>query len=406
MWLRKPWVAIIIGILALVMVGCGGQSSQETVEPDSLSEEDFVPIVSATGEVVPAQWAALSFPISGPVVLLAVEEGDEVSAGDVLAELDTAGLDATVAEAEAGLTVAEANLARTQAGPREEEIGQAENQLEAAQAALAEVAALRDDLLDGASGAEIAAAQADLLAAQTAQRQAQEGYDFLLGLAEVWPDDTEPGDWTPLNSERSAREALNLANQQLAVAQAYVDELTGDPDPNQLQIAEAQVWAAAARRDATQAQLALLQAGPSPEEIAIAEAQVAQAQAALMAAQATRAQATLVAPFDGVVSTLDVRQNEWVAPGQRVLLLADLSGLRVETTDLNEIDVARIGVGASAAITFDALPDLQVQGTVMSVAPMAAQGAGVNYTVIIELDEIPEGLRWGMTAFVDIQVEQ
>jgi multidrug efflux pump subunit AcrA (membrane-fusion protein) len=87
------------------------------------------------------------------------------------------------------------------------------------------------------------------------------------------------------------------------------------------------------------------------------------------------------------------------------LILADLENLRVETTDLNEIDAARVQVADPVIVTFDALPDVVVNGTVDSIAPKASAGSGVNYTVIILLDEIPEQLRWDMTAFVDIQVE-
>lgn len=68
--------------------------------------------------------------------------------------------------------------------------------------------------------------------------------------------------------------------------------------------------------------------------------------------------------------------------------------------------MAQIAVGDPASLTFDALPDVVVKATVTRIAPKAAEGAGVNYTLTIALDEIPEGLRWGMTAFVDIEVEE
>jgi hypothetical protein len=42
---------------------------------------------------------------------------------------------------------------------------------------------------------------------------------------------------------------------------------------------------------------------------------------------------------------------------------------------------------------------------VVQIAPKSSEGAGVNYTVIVELDRIPDALMWGMTAFVDIQTE-
>jgi len=398
---RKPWlVMVILAIAALMMMGCGGGAATE--EPEVL-ETDFTPVVSATGEVVPAQWAALSFPTGGQMITLAVEEGDVVAAGDTLAELDTAALDAAVVQAEAALTVAEANRTRIQAGPREEEIEQAQQQLQAAQAAVVEADAMRDDLLDGGTESEIAAAQAAVLSAQQAQQAAQGDYNYLMDLADH-PELFANSDWQPMDSEQMARTGVNIANQELAAAEAYLNQLAGEPDPDQAAIAEAQVWAASARRNAAQAALDLLQASPLPEDLAIADAEVAQAQAALTAAQAARAQATLVAPFDGTVSALFFREDEWINPGQPVALLADLSRLRVETTDLNEIDVARIAVGNTATIEFDSLPGETVSGTVLRISPMASEGAGVNYTVIVALDTIPPALRWGMTAFVDIEV--
>jgi multidrug resistance efflux pump len=145
--------------------------------------------------------------------------------------------------------------------------------------------------------------------------------------------------------------------------------------------------------------------GPDPKDVAVAQARVDNAQAALAAAQAALDDLELRAPFGGTVSELNVHLGEWVSMGQPLLLLADLGNLRVETTDLNEIDAARVKVGQLVKVTFDALPDLNVAGTVESIAPKSAEGAGVNYTVVVVLSEIPETLRWGMTAFVDIEVE-
>jgi multidrug efflux pump subunit AcrA (membrane-fusion protein) len=87
-------------------------------------------------------------------------------------------------------------------------------------------------------------------------------------------------------------------------------------------------------------------------------------------------------------------------------LIADLDHLQVETTDLGEIDVARVTVGDTAIITFDALPDIVIEGTITKIAPKAAAGSGVNYTVILEMGTGPESLRWGMTAFVDVELEE
>jgi multidrug resistance efflux pump len=171
--------------------------------------------------------------------------------------------------------------------------------------------------------------------------------------------------------------------------------------------AEAAIRAAEAQRAVAEAQLALARTGVAGEEIALAETDVAQAQAALDEAQLRLERCERLAPFDGTVGMVNVREGEQVQQGDPILTLGDLSTLRVETTDLDEIDVARIAVGQRADITFDAFPDRVFTGRVIRVDPMAESGGGgVNYTTIIELEDLAPEIRWGMTAFVDIDVEQ
>ena len=106
-----------------------------------------------------------------------------------------------------------------------------------------------------------------------------------------------------------------------------------------------------------------------------------------------------------MIAGLYINPSEWVSPGMPLMLIADLEHLQVETTDLNEIDVAQIAVGDIVIVTFDALPELVLDGTVASIAPKAAEGSGVNYPVVVELSDLPDELRWGMTAFVDIDLD-
>ena len=143
------------------------------------------------------------------------------------------------------------------------------------------------------------------------------------------------------------------------------------------------------------------------QEIAILEAQVAQAEAALVLVESSLAKATLVAPFAGTVGAVHLREGEVVSPSTQVLVLGDVSTLRVETTDLNEVDVARVKVGSPVTLTFDALPERVTKGEVIRIAPMASvsQG-GTNFTTVIEMSSPAEELRWGMTAFVDIEVDR
>jgi multidrug efflux pump subunit AcrA (membrane-fusion protein) len=84
-----------------------------------------------------------------------------------------------------------------------------------------------------------------------------------------------------------------------------------------------------------------------------------------------------------------------------VLVLADLSHLRVETTDLSERDVPQVKKGQAVRVFIEAL-DEEVGGTIIEISPQAEiLGGDVVYKTVIELDEQPAGLLPGMSVEVD-----
>ena len=147
-------------------------------------------------------------------------------------------------------------------------------------------------------------------------------------------------------------------------------------------------------------------AGPTAEERAVSEANVAQMQAAVELAQAALDKTQLKAPFAGTVGNVYARVGEMLTTGQTVIAVGDLASLRVETTDLSEVDVARVTVGQAVNVTFDGLPGKTLKGQVTRISPMSGGGqGGVNYAVIVELAQLDPALKWGMTAFTDITVK-
>jgi HlyD family secretion protein len=348
--------------------------------------------VVASGEVRPAQEARLSFTMSGQVQTMAVMEGEEVQEGMVLVALETDRLEAEVTQAEAALAAAQAQQALLEAGPRPGETAAAEARVEAGEAALAQAAARRDQLASGVKEAEIAAARAQLAAARAEEKAAREAYDDA--------QDRKVEDW----EEKTALLRLRAAELSRAAAEARVAQAE-ESAQIRVRAAQAAAWTAAAERDAAQAQLDLLQAGATDEEITAAEAGAAQAEATLQAARAALDQATLHAPFAGTVTALEISPGEAVVPDQAVLTLADLHHLRVETTDLSERDVVRVAVGRQAIAHVEAL-DVDIEGWVAEIAPQAMTvGGDVVYAVVVELEEQPPGLRWGMSAEVEIATE-
>ncbi len=169
---------------------------------------------------------------------------------------------------------------------------------------------------------------------------------------------------------------------------------------------DAKVKEAQAALEAAQANVKyLVRIGTDQEHIDAANANVAQAQAMLDSANATVAQATLTAPFDGTIASVDTSPAETAVPGQEVILIGDLSNFQVETTDLSERDAPFVQVGQKASVTVTAL-NQQFPGKVIDISRVSSTvGGDVVYKVTIQLDSQPKGLLWGMTTDVSIETK-
>jgi HlyD family secretion protein len=381
---------VFLGWLALS--GCSALSpATPTAEP--LPLEDFAPTVSATGVVVPQRWSQLSVTTSGVISQVGINENDLVEQGQTLIELKgEANLQAALAAARFELASAQHALDSLYKDS-DLRAAQAHQTLIEARQRLRDAQRYQDNLDAPAPQGDINQARANLVIARDRLEKAQE--DFA-------PYEKKP----ETNLVRAGLlSKLAQAEKDYEAAERRLNNLIGTSSELDLAEADADVVLAQEQVAVAERDYQIYQKGPEPDEVRLAEERVANAKAQVSAAEAALEDLQLLAPFDGTISELYVRENEWIALGQPVLMLAELDHLQVQTTDLNEIDVARVRVGNSASLTFDALPDQVLNGKVVRIAPKASSGSGVNYTVILELDEIPQNLRWGMTAFVDIEVE-
>ena len=88
-----------------------------------------------------------------------------------------------------------------------------------------------------------------------------------------------------------------------------------------------------------------------------------------------------------------------------IIIVANLDQMRIETTDLSERDIPAVQTGQVASVYIDAL-DETFDGQVVDIDRQSETvGGDVTYKVSIELDQQPAGLRWGMSAEVEIQTE-
>ena len=389
----KKWMVLLVGLL--LVTGCGAlggaaEPAEEEVEP--VRSQAVEGRIVAEAVIEPVRWSDLLFTNGGTVAQVLVNPGDQVAEGDLLVQLDPTDAELAVQEAEAALVTAQAQLAQVKAGPRPEQIAEAEHQLSDAVAGLSQAVAQRDELTAGAADAEIAAAQAELAAALVEQRSVMEQHRK----AHKSKDE---------DTRKQADYQLYAANEAVAAAQAKLEAAQGGADVR-LRDASAGVWLASAQRDVAQAELDLLQAGTTAEDIAVSEAAVQQAGVAVATSKAALERIEIRAPFAGTVTKVDIEVGETAAAGQVIVVLADLDQLQARTIDLTELDVARVAEGQPVVIKVDALPELQLKGHVARIGLRSEDYRGdVTYPIYIDLDEDAPGLRWGMTAVVEIETD-
>jgi RND family efflux transporter MFP subunit len=125
---------------------------------------------------------------------------------------------------------------------------------------------------------------------------------------------------------------------------------------------------------------------------------------ALAQAQAQLVGATIAAPVDGTVITVNVQPGDAAGSGTPAIVLVP-NVLPVVDANVDEVDVASIAVGQDVHLTFNALPGRPITGTVTSIAPTSTSVNGaVAYQVQIGFTPGRMPVRLGMTANIAIVV--
>lgn len=201
-----------------------------------------------------------------------------------------------------------------------------------------------------------------------------------------------------LQKLKDSPNASEIAQAEAAVAQANSTLQKLKDSPNDEDVAQAQ-----AQVNSAKAQLDLKKKGARAEDLRVAEIRVEQAKTGLDQAKAALAKATLVAPMDGTITDIAIREGELAGAGQPVFTIADLSNLKIETTDLDEFGAAKVQLNQLANIRVNAFADKTLTGKVTDIADQSVLLASgdVSYPVTIVLDSQDPDLRWGMTVKVE-----
>ena len=113
---------------------------------------------------------------------------------------------------------------------------------------------------------------------------------------------------------------------------------------------------------------------------------------------------TIVAPFGGVIASLNLKRFDTVSTGSAVATL--ITNQKVAQLSLNEVDATKVNLGDKATLTFDAIDELTLTGEVVGIDAVGTVSQGVvSYKVKIGFDSQDERIKSGMTVNASIQTD-
>lgn len=313
----------VFGAVGMIGVLCSGFALAQDTAPRP-AKVATVTETSATisrkypAVVLPSQEIELSFKVSGQVVELPIRAASEVSAGDVIAQIDTRDFENQITQLQSSKDQAEAQLEALSAGARPEEIAALE--------------------------ATVASAQAQVEQTSDALERAE----------------------TLLERGVATRAQVEGAQAEARVAQANLR--------------------------AQQEQLRIGEIGGRPEEIAAAEAAMRGIDAQIKVARDNLSDATLTAPFEGIIARRDIENFSNVSAGQSIALLQRIQVVHL-AFDIPSLDVTQLtrnGPGGITTIaTFDSLPGEHLATEIVEFS-VQADSATQTYRGRVSV-EVPEG---------------
>jgi multidrug efflux pump subunit AcrA (membrane-fusion protein) len=395
--LSKPF---IIGIVVVLIAAGAGAFLLTRGDPASVSYRTGVATlgtvtqtVSLSGNLAPDGESDLDFEGAGKVTAVNVQAGQTVTAGEVLATQDPTTVDSSLTQANATLAGAEANLSLAKAGTSASSLSQAEGQVNSA------------DVSYQSSLTSLADTKA-----VNAQQTSQAYSAYTAAQAQATTDGCTSSDNTPPCPQDEA-----TINQDYQAWQASEVKGTQGDDQAQAQVNSDKVqWANA------ESSLAALEDGSTSTsaQIAMDESQVEIDQVNVTNAQAAVDAATLKAASGGLVEQVNVTNGEEISSGgtggastgssgsSTHAIVVITPGVFEVTGSVSDTLVNEIAIGQPAEVVAAGSSDA-VAGKVTEVAEEATVTSGVaSFPVTVVLSGASPSLRPGMSASVSVIINQ
>lgn len=361
--------------LAIVVAGgCVNRSAQEqakktqaivtspkkSVTVEDIATRDISETLEITGELATSLDSQVGAKVGGRLVAVYVKDGDRVSAGQVIAEVDGANQRIQVQQAQAQVAAANSALAQARAnatvGPSRSSaaVAQAEAQLRSAKAQLQKA-------LNGARPEEKASAEAAVAAAKSNLDTAKKELDRVRSLFAEQVVSQQRLDQAE-NAFNGAQAQYQQAQEQLRLVQNAVRSEDIASAREAVRQAEEGVRSAQANK-----RLDVL----LNQQVQAAQANLASARAQLALAQQTLSDLQIRAPYSGQISGRTLQIGAVVAPGSPVARIIGGDGTYFEG-DLPATLMAQIKIGDVVSVKVDGLTGRTFTGTITATSPSAS----------------------------------
>jgi HlyD family secretion protein len=397
-WVKIGTIGVSLCLIIVLLSACSSGAAQPTPTPFptpvvpekptyTVQRGSVVKSLEFRGRVSPVTEQDLFFETDGYVRDVHVSQGDLVNEGDLLAELEIGDLENQRAQAEVALKTAELRLSQAE---QENADALAEAQIGSEKARLQLAQIMAEDL-----DADVTIAQVEVAQSLQSVADAEQEYKESLERHQEW------GEWgEPQESVDAYARALNQARDELITAQARYDQaLTARRNYTytvQLQAKDVELG---------QLHVETLARGADP----LLAQEVEKARIDLQRIQGQIDDARLVAPFDGRILSLAVREGNLVSAFDTALVLGDPGALEV-TADLSGDQLTQMSVGQPATIRLLNRPDQDYSGHVRRLPYPYGGGAGSESDdetfTRIALDDPNVTLEIGELATVVIFLEQ
>jgi len=393
---RPPRIALVAGAAALVTaLSLAGWSWWR-------SRLDTGGVLQASGRIEVTE-VNVSSKVTGRVAALRVDEGADVTAGQLIAELEGEELEAQLRQAKAALQSAEARQVQARITLEVEpttirtQIRQADENLRAAEERLRMLKA-------GFRTQEVEEGRANLRQAQARleiARLTRDRFRDLLADGAVAKQDLDRAE----SDFQAAEAAVRAASQRLNM----LEEGSRAED---IGMAQAERDRAAAALEAARVNAASLDL--RQQDVRVAEAAVREAQANVRRLETQVTELKVLAPLDATVLTKAVEAGEVVAAGKPLVLLGDLDHPWIKIY-VPETQLGKVGLGATARILVDSFPNQPFQGTVSWISDQAEftpknvqtaeERVNLVYAVKITIKNAERKLKAGMPADAELPLE-